>query len=468
MGLGSLHIMLGIKYGSEKSKKFVNELYRFKCETELLASAQLGKEKGSFLKFDKEKYFSSYWWKTLDISPAIKKQIEKIGCMRNSHHSMNAPTGNSGIHARNVSGGIEPVFNTGGYYRWSIVPEFQLRELIKKGFKFPDSIKNEWFETEHMKFTKKGDENIIKGTFDGKNYEFDKNRGLTVETFIEDYGVKFAKQFYPNFEEMKNDGCFPSAQELTVHEHIAVLKEAAHYTNMSISKTVNVPEDYSYEDFKSLYMDAWKNNLKGITTYRAGTMTAVLEVKSDKKPDEKERTDFQEVHAPKRPKELNCDIYNMTVRGEKWTIFVGLLEDRPYEIFAGRSKYIHLPKSKKTGVIKKNGVYNLYTGEGDNQIIIEDLAAIFENFTESAFTRTVSLALRHGIPVQYIVEQITKGAEKESDMFSLSKTLQRVLKNYIKNGTKASVKTCISCGAEDLVYEEGCVKCLNCLHSKCG
>jgi ribonucleotide reductase alpha subunit len=470
MGLGSLHIMMGIKYGSEQSKKFVSELYRFKCEKELLTSANLGKEKGSFLKFDKQKYFSSNWWKTINISPSVKKEIEEMGCMRNSHHSMNAPTGNTGIYARNVSGGIEPVFNTGGYYRWSIVPEFQRRELIEKGFKFPDVVKHEWFETEHMKFAKRGDEDILKGLFQGKNYEFDKNRGLTEETYIEDYGVKFAKKTYSNFEEMKKNGLFPSAQELTVNEHLTVLKEAAHYTNMSISKTVNVPQEYPYDDFKNLYLDAWKNNLKGITTYRAGTMTAVLEVKDEKKKEDSNTSKivFTENHAPKRPKELSCDIYHMTVKGEKWTIFVGLLEDKPYEIFAGRSKFVHLPKSRKNGTIKKNGVYNLYTGEAENQIVIEDLATVFENSTESAFTRTLSLALRHGVPTQYVVEQLEKGTNKDSDMFSLGKALQRVLKNYIKNGTKVtSTKTCPACESTQIIYQDGCAQCLDCFYTKC-
>jgi len=238
---------------------------------------------------------------------------------------------------------------------------------------------------------------------------------------------------------------------------------------MSISKTVNIDNEYPFEDFKSVYLDAWKSNIKGLTTYREGTMTAVLEsVTHREKLANNSNTKFAEHHAPKRPEELPCDIYHMQVRGEKWNFFVGLYDDRPYEIFAGRSEHIHLPRSRKEGIIKKNGTYNLYTGEGDNQLIIKDLASVFENAAESAFTRTVSLCLRHGAPVQYIAEQIEKGADKDNEMFSLAKGLMRTLKRYIKDGTKPTLKKCPKCSSNNLAYQEGCVTCQGCGHSKCG
>jgi len=477
MGLGSLHLMLGIRYGSEDSIKLVEQIFKIKSETELLASALLGKEKGSFSKFDREKYFSSYWWTNLRISSDIKKQIEEIGCMRNSHQSMNAPTGNTGIYARNVSGGIEPVFDVNGYFRWSIVNEFDRRDLVGVGFKFPDVGKNEWFETEHVKFNKRGDETILKGTFNNTNYEIDTNRGLTKESFVVDYGIKFAKEFYKDkFEDMKKSGVLASAQELSTTEHLDVLKCASHYTNMAISKTVNVPEKYPYEDFKNLYLEAWKSNLKGITTYREGTMTAVLETKSNNDKVNVKEKKLVENHAPKRPKELECDIHVMTVRGEKWTFFVGKMENRPYEVIGGQSKYISIPKRVKFGkIVKHNGTdnpvarYDLhydYEKGPDEEATVKDLVNIFENATEAAFTRTVSLALRHGVPIQYVVEQITKGSEKDDDLFSFSKALSRVLKTYIVDGTKTN-KTCDVCKSDQVSYQEGCMLCTSCFYSKC-
>lgn len=94
MGLGSAHLMLGLRYGSDESIEFVEKLFNCKASTELLTSAKLGEEKGSFELFDAKKYFSTYWWASLYISEEIKDEIKEIGEMRNSHRSANAPTGN--------------------------------------------------------------------------------------------------------------------------------------------------------------------------------------------------------------------------------------------------------------------------------------------------------------------------------------------------------------------------------------
>ena len=119
---------------------------------------------------------------------------------------------------------------------------------------------------------------------------------------------------------------------------------------------------------------------------------------------------------------------------------------------------------------KKDGVatYNLTIPVGDDDVVVfKDVVGLFENPVHGAFTRTISLALRHGVPVSYICEQVRK--DKHSDMQSFSTVLSRVLKNYIEDGTKsASDKTCGSCGAENsLIYKEGCVTCASCGWSRC-
>jgi ribonucleoside-diphosphate reductase alpha chain len=143
----------------------------------------------------------------------------------------------------------------------------------------------------------------------------------------------------------------------------------------------------------------------------------------------------------------------------------------------GLSSMINLPKRVHDGkLLKHNGPanpiarydlhYDFERGPED-ETIIRDITTVFDNATHAAFTRTISLALRHGAPVQYIVEQIVKGSEKEDDLFSFSRAISRVLKEYIKDGTKASgSKKCPSCGSEHLIYQEGCVKC-SCGYSKC-
>ena len=99
--------------------------------------------------------------------------------------------------------------------------------------------------------------------------------------------------------------------------------------------------------------------------------------------------------------------------------------------------------------------------------MIKDIVSVFDNPNHAGFTRTISLALRHGAPIQYVVEQLQK--DTEMDMFSFSRVIARVLKSYIKDGTTPAKKTCGNCGAESsLVYLEGCVMCTACGHSKCG
>lgn len=474
MGLGSLHIMLGIRYGSPESIELQTKIAKTKAETELLTSAKLGKEKGSFKLFDRKKYFNSYYFNNLDIDESIKKQIVKIGCMRNSHQSMNAPTGNTGIYARNVSGGIEPVFSIEGYSRWCIVPEFRRRILIEQGLVFPDVLKGEWFETEVFKFTSRGNEQILKGSFGGNSYEIDKSRGLVIENFVEDYGVKFAKKYYgAEYDKMKADGKFASVPELKVEDHINSLKVWAKYTNMAISKTVNLPNDYSFEDFKNVYMNAWDNNIKGITTYREGTMTAVLETKSSKDKVEVPSFSIVQHDSPKRPVEVLCDIHQVKIKGESWTIFIGKdINGNPFEIFGGYSKFIQIPKAYKTGVLTKKGKksdmcsqYDLTYGDEGKETIIRDIVSVFENPLYNYHTRSLSMKLRHGIPLIYIVDMLQKD-ELGSELYSFNKVIARVLKNYIPDGTKKKGK-CPNCGSEDLVLQEGCFVCRDCSYSRC-
>lgn len=457
-GWGSLHYILGIRYGSKESLELVEKVAKAKAEAELLASAQLGKEKGSFPLFDKEKYFSSYWWKNLKISSKVKEEIEHIGHMRNSHHSMNAPTGNTSVYSQMISSGIEPVFIE-EYIRWAIVSEYERGELKNDGFKFPDRSLNEWKETEHMKFIQRGDEQILKGTYKGTDYEYDKNRGLIKSVLIEDYGWKFAKSYYKDgLHKMKKNGIFATTNDLVVDDHINVLKIFAHYTNMAISKTVNIPNDYSFEEFKTLYLNAHKANIKGITTYRAGTMTAVLEEKKDSV-----EIDGNTVvsNAPKRPKILDADIYVVSVKNEKFVIAVGLLNNKPYEIFGGSLNGLGFKFQYKKGKIEKikRGLYKLEIGD---EIEVDDFSKHFTPTAQILF-RLASTSLRHGVPIEFIVEQLQKS---EDDMFSMSAAAARVLKKYVTDGSKFRGASCPTCSNNELIYQDGCISC-KCGWSKC-
>ena len=180
---------------------------------------------------------------------------------------------------------------------------------------------------------------------------------------------------------------------------------------------------------------------------------------------------FKETKAIKRPLHLPCSISQVKVKGEGWTILVGLLEGKPYELFGGLSKFIEIPKKYKTGTLIKNGkkdgitTYNLLCGEGDDQFMVKDIVSVFENTTHGSFTRLISLSLRHGTPVNFMVDQLMK--DQHSDITSFSKVISRVLKTYIAEGVVSTVH-CGECKSSKVIFEQGCSKCLDCGYSKCG
>jgi len=238
----------------------------------------------------------------------------------------------------------------------------------------------------------------------------------------------------------------------------------------------NLPGNTTRETVAQVYMSAWKSGCKGFTVYRDGCRSGVL-VSDESKKDEKVDQNKSERIAEKRPKELPCDIHRINVKGsddyDSYLVCVGMLHDKPYEIFCGLSSNVEVPKKVKSGVLvktgKKDGIskYNLRIPLVDDEIIFKNIVELFDNPLYGSLTRTLSLMLRHNVPINYICEQLKK--DKYSDMQSFSSAVARVLKNYIPDGTKSSAdKKCYDCGAEDaLIYKEGCVTCIQCGSSKC-
>jgi len=434
--LGDALAMLNIKYGSQQSIETVDKIYETLASGAYTSSCIMAKERGAFPIFDyaREKNHQFLFKVMNTCSPKIKTMWKKTG-RRNIALTTTAPTGSVSTLTR-TSSGIEPIFLLSYVRRKKINPSDK-NAIVN----FVDAMGDRWQE-----FT------------------------------IYHQGVKKWMDITGEKDITKSPYWGATSNEIDWVASVDIQAAAQKWICHSISKTCNLPSNATKELVSQVYMRAWESECKGFTVYRDGCRTGVLvseetHKKQNKNPDERP-TEIQFLMAPKRPAELICDIKKAKINGEAWTIFVGLLNNRPYEVFGGLSKYVEIPNKYKSGKIIKNGknpegitAYNLTVGEGEDQMILKDIANIFENKNYGAFTRTISLAVRHGTPIQYVVDQLSK--DKFSDMTSFSKVIGRVLKGYIKDGVK-SEKKCELCGMEGtLSYQEGCIKCNNCTYSKC-
>ena len=441
-GIGDALASINVVYGSQESVGKTEEIYKALALSAYRSSVEMARDRGPFPVYD---------WQLENNSPFLKRiadsadeeflvEWKKYG-RRNIALTTTAPAGSVSCLTQTTSG-IEPAYLLSYTRRKKINPNDTASRVD-----FTDQLGDKWqeYKVYHHGFKKWMDAT-----------------GKTDEQIAES----------PYWKATSNDVDWTMSVKLQA----AAQKWVCH----AISKTCNLPNDVTREVVADVYMTAWEAGCKGFTVYRDGCRTGVLV--QDPPKEEKKSVDDQpetmvENHAPKRPKELPCDIHRINVKGsegqESYLVLVGKLEDRPYEIFCGLSSHVEVPKKAKVGMLIKNGkkdgvaTYNLQIPVGDDDhLLFRDIVELFSNPNHGAFTRTLSLGLRHGVPVQYIVEQLQK--DKHSDMQSFSRVLARVLKGYIPDGVKStSDKTCPECSSNSLVYKEGCVTCSACSWSKC-
>ena len=248
------------------------------------------------------------------------------------------------------------------------------------------------------------------------------------------------------------------------------------WVDHSISVTINLPNDVSEDLVNQLYVEAWRCGCKGCTVYRDGSRSGVLI--STKK--EKKDADKKEISAPVvavRPKELEADVVKFQNNKEKWIAFIGLKDGQPYEIFTGLADDedgILIPKNVTKGKIIKqvdaegNKRYDFqYVNKRGYKTTIEGLSEKF-NPEYWNYAKLISGVLRYKMPMDQVIKLIS-GLELSSESINTWKNgVERALKKYLPNGTKASGQTCPNCGNETLIYQEGCLICTSCGTSKCG
>lgn len=424
--VGDMLAALGIRYGSNSSIETVESVYKCLATSAYKSSSIMAKERGAFPIYSKELESShGFINRILDSDVDLRKMHSAYG-RRNIAITTTAPAGSVSTLTQTTSG-IEPAYMI-KYVRRKKISESE----ADAGVDFIDDIGDKWQE-----YT------------------------------VYHHGFKEWMNI-ANSENVKRSPYWKAtSSDIDWVSKVKVQAAAQKWVCHAISNTTNIPSDTDIEAVKKIYMEGWKSGCKGVTVYRDGSRSGVLI--SSKASD----TQLKTHEAPDRPKELTCSIHHATIKGEAWTILVGLFGGRPYEVMGGLQRYIEIPKKYKKGkIIKhpyktKNSRYDLVIGKNGDTFTIKDIVAVFDNPNHAGFTRTISLALRHGAPINYVVEQLQK--DTEMDMFSFSKVIARVLKGYITDGTRPGKTVCENCGAEDtLAYQEGCVACTSCGHSKCG
>jgi ribonucleoside-diphosphate reductase alpha chain len=410
-GIGELLIMAGLKYSSQKARDFTAKILEFFRDKAYESSIELAKEKGPFPAYEYKGFSQSKFFKTLPNK--IKNLIKRHG-IRNVTVLCQPPTGTVGTMV-GYSTGCEPYFAM-CYIRNSRVGTF------KDGS--PSFIN--WLDKNNIDYSE-------------YNYNISK---LKESIDVPDY--------------------FEEAHAISWEDHLKMQAVFSKYIDASISKTINMPNDATVDDVKNVYITAYKMGIKSTTVYRDGSKQQVLELAS--KGSDKRPNDIVRAHAPKRPLELPCDIHHTSVRGDKWTVLVGLLDGRPYEVFCAPQDNFEIAPKYKNGIMVKNGGGSYYLDTGDFKL--KNISSYLNTDEHKVITRLLSTCLRHGVPMPFISDQLAKA---DGTIVDFSKAILRVLKKYgdIPSHCKKN-KICETCGSTNIVVKSGCPECLDCGTSKCG
>jgi ribonucleoside-diphosphate reductase alpha chain len=436
---GDMLAALGYRYGNEDATSFSVDVHKTLALEAYKSSTYLAKERGPFAIYDAEREKSNpFILRMKEADPVMYNNMVKFG-RRNIALLTIAPTGTTSLMTQTTSG-IEPIFSTFYKRRRKVNPNDKDVKVT-----FHDEVGDSWeeFNVFHHKFI---DWLKLSG-YDAD--EVTRMGDVEIESII-------AKS--PYYKATANDVDWIAKVKMQG----AIQKWVDH----SISVTINLPADAKEELVSELYLTAWKSGCKGATVYRDGSRNGVL-IAGGKNDLRQER--------PKRPKSLDCDVIRFNINEEKWVAFVGLKESKPYEIFTGIAddEVFPIPKSIVKGKIIKmkdddgKTRYDFqYTDKYGYKKNIEGLSHMF-NSEFWNYAKLISGVLRHEMQIADVVNLIQSLRLDSESINNWKNGVERALKRYIPNGTKAKGK-CGECGSENLVYEEGCLICKDCGSSKCG
>lgn len=444
---GDMLAALNLRYGSEIAVDFSEEVHKTLAIAAYRSSVDMAKERGAFDIFDAQKE------KGNPFILRLKGQDEQLYADMVQYGRRNialltiAPTGTTSLMTQTTSG-IEPVF----------MPVYKRRRKVNPNdsestISFVDEIGDSWEEYNvfHHKF-------MDWLNINGFNPE-------EVKT-MSDEEIEAVIEKTPYYKASSND--------VDWLNKVKMQGRIQKWVDHSISVTINLPADAKEELVGQLYVTAWESGCKGVTVYREGSRSGVLI--SNKKEKKEVKAEENEVET-KRPKKLKAEIIRFNNNDEKWIAFVGLKDNRPYEIFTGLAdpEMFPIPNSIKRGEILKvkdregKSRYDFqYIDKYGYENTMGGLSHMFQEEYWN-YAKLISGVLRHGMPIPGVVHLIQSLRLDSETINTWKNGVERALKRYIPDGTKPKTGTkCQECDSNNVIYQEGCLICTDCGHSKCG
>ena len=450
---GDMIAAMGLTYGTPEATEFSVSVHKALALAAYRSSVNMARERGAFEIYDaKREENNPYIQRIKEADPELYDQMVKYG-RRNIACLTIAPTGTTSILTQTTSG-IEPVF----------LPVYKRRRKVNPSDK---EVRVDYVDESGDSF----EEYIV---YHHKFITWMKTNGIEVRDDYTQEQIDDLVKRSPYYKATSNDVDWLNKVKMQG----AVQKWVDH----SISVTINLPNDISEEMVGKLYVEAWRSGCKGCTVYRDGSRSGVLislagDGKNKKKGEKKAHYMAEEEHILKRPVELEADVVRFQNNKEKWIAFIGLIDNRPYEIFTGIAddeEGIFCPKSVSKGKIIKavneNGEkrYDFqFINKRGFKTTIEGLSEKF-NPEFWNYAKLISGVLRYGMPIEQVLKLVTSLELDNKSINTWKMGVERALKKYLPNGTKLSGQTCPNCGQESLVYQEGCLICTNCGTSRCG
>ena len=447
---GDMIAAMGLRYGTPEATDFSESVHRRLALAAYASSVEMAKERGAFEIFDaKREENNPFMLRLKEQSAELYDDMVRYG-RRNIACLTIAPTGTTSLMTRTTSG-IEPVF----------MPVYKRRRKVNPN---DANVRVDYVDETGDAF----EEYVV---YHPKFLEWMKING------IEERNDYMQEQLDELVSRSPYAGA--TANEIDWVEKVHMQGRIQKWVDHSISVTINLPADVTEEMVNRLYVEAWRSGCKGCTVYRDGSRSGVLVSFESKKKKSDSPAECSDIHplALKRPIELEADVVRFQNNKEKWIAFVGLMDGRPYEIFTGLADDedgIFCPKSVTHGKIIKamsaDGTkrYDFqFVNKRGHKTTIEGLSDKF-NPEYWNYAKLISGVLRYGMPIDQVLK-LVGGLELDSMSINTWKMgVERALKKYLPNGTKASGQRCPNCGQETLIYQEGCLICTSCGTSKCG